>query len=58
MSTIIEVKQGQLEGTITKSILTGKKYFCYLGIPYAKPPVGDLRFQVPTSVLKIFDTST
>ena len=43
---IIEVKQGKLEGLIEKSVLTGKEYFSFLGIPYAKPPVGDLRFQV------------
>lgn len=48
MNTIIEVKQGQLEGTTRKSISTGKDYFCYLGIPYAKPPIGELRFQVST----------
>ncbi|KAK7590733.1 hypothetical protein V9T40_002346 [Parthenolecanium corni] len=52
MNTIIEVKQGQLEGTTRKSISTGKDYFCYLGIPYAKPPIGELRFQPPQPIEK------
>lgn len=43
---IVEVKQGQLEGQIKESILSGKEYYSFLGIPYAKPPVGELRFQV------------
>lgn len=54
-NTLIEVQQGQLEGITRKSILTEKEYFCYLGIPYAKPPVGDLRFQV-SIYSKQFDT--
>lgn len=45
---IIEVKQGQLEGITKESILTGREYYSFLGIPYAKPPIGELRFQVST----------
>lgn len=47
---IVEVKQGLLEGQIKESILTGKEYCSFLGIPYAKPPVGELRFQVSTFI--------
>lgn len=46
---IVEVKQGQVEGLIGKSILTGSEYGSFLGIPYAKPPLEDLRFQVSNS---------
>lgn len=37
------------EGRVSGKVLTsegGRQYFAYLGIPYAKPPVGDLRFKV------------
>lgn len=43
---IVEVEQGKLEGLTQKSILTGNDYYAFLGIPYGKPPVGELRFQV------------
>ncbi len=45
----VEVKQGKLEGTRAISELTGEEYIGFYGIPYAKPPVGDLRFRVSTS---------
>lgn len=43
---IIEIEQGKLKGTLTKSLLTGNEYCSFLGIPFAKPPIGNLRFQV------------
>lgn len=46
-SLIVEVRQGELEGKESKSILTGNTYYSFLGIPYAKPPIGKLRFQNP-----------
>ncbi|XP_026735073.1 esterase FE4-like [Trichoplusia ni] len=46
MSCQIDVKQGRLQG---KECVTfyGKKYYSFEGIPYAKPPVGKLRFKAP-----------
>ncbi|XP_046405772.1 venom carboxylesterase-6-like [Ischnura elegans] len=37
---------GVFKGTILTSSL-GNKMHAYLGVPYAKPPVGDLRFKEP-----------
>lgn len=41
----VTIEQGTLNG---KQIETrsGRKVFGFLGIPYAAPPVGDLRFKV------------
>ncbi|KOB56298.1 Carboxylesterase CXE23, partial [Operophtera brumata] len=43
---IVTVKQGQLQGSILK-LLNDSPYFSFKGIPYAQPPVGDLRFKAP-----------
>lgn len=42
---IVHVKQGSLKGKIGTDY-DGKKYYGFLGIPYAKPPIGNLRFKV------------
>lgn len=42
---LVKVKQGQLRGIIEKNI-NGKSFLAFRGIPYAKPPVGNLRFKV------------
>lgn len=44
MTVIIE--QGTLQGLQYKTQLSNKPYVSYLGIPYAKPPIKDLRFKV------------
>lgn len=44
-STTITIQQGTLTGKIQQS-RNGSKYFAFLSIPYAKPPVGELRFKV------------
>lgn len=43
-------KLGNVEGT-TLTARNGRPFEAYYGIPYAKPPVGDLRFQVHTGVI-------
>lgn len=42
---IVTVEQGKLKGR-TGTDFTGKSFFIFQGIPYAKPPVGNLRFKV------------
>lgn len=43
--TRVRIKQGELEGTLEK-LTTGDTYVSFKGVPYAKPPIGDLRFRV------------
>ncbi|XKL67829.1 hypothetical protein PGB90_003320 [Kerria lacca] len=38
-----------IQGVTYKSA-SGKKYYGFLGVPYAKPPLGDLRFRPPEPV--------
>ncbi|KAJ8897937.1 hypothetical protein PR048_003295 [Dryococelus australis] len=43
----LTISQGTLRGKIVTSPVTGQKYYSFLGIPYAKPPLGSLRFKGP-----------
>ncbi|KAJ9581580.1 hypothetical protein L9F63_023239, partial [Diploptera punctata] len=42
----VTVSQGQLRGRVAYTV-NGATYFSFQGIPYAKPPVGELRFRPP-----------
>lgn len=42
---IISIDQGFLKGK-TGTDIKGRTYDAFLGIPYAKPPIGELRFKV------------
>lgn len=42
---IVEISDGKLRGTITVNN-EGDTVYNFLGIPFAKPPIGDLRFKV------------
>ncbi|XP_068618693.1 uncharacterized protein [Battus philenor] len=42
----VEICEGKLKGFINKT-LTGNTFYTFRGIPYAKPPIGDLRFANP-----------
>ena len=44
----VKVYNGLLEGTYEQSY-NGRTYSSFWGIPYAKPPVGELRFEVMSS---------
>lgn len=43
---IVETRLGAVRGKENKSVTSGEKYYSFLGIPYAKPPIGELRFSV------------
>ncbi|XP_062534697.1 esterase B1-like [Armigeres subalbatus] len=51
---IVSVRQGKLRG-ITAQLPNGSRYHYFKGVPYAKPPVGELRFKPPVP-LDSFDT--
>ncbi|KAF5276534.1 hypothetical protein FQR65_LT03964 [Abscondita terminalis] len=43
---IVKTKNGDLRGKLSVDHY-GKHYYSFQGIPYAQPPVGDLRFKTP-----------
>lgn len=44
--SLVTVDQGVINGKVQRDY-SGNQYVSYQGIPYAKPPVGDLRFKAP-----------
>ena len=42
---LVNIKNGTLEGSIMKT-RKGLNFFAFRGIPYALPPLGELRFEV------------
>ncbi|XP_022190556.2 esterase FE4 [Nilaparvata lugens] len=47
---VVKVVEGFVKGRERRSALTGGKYYSFQGIPYAKPPVGPLRFKDPQPI--------
>lgn len=45
---LVETKNGLIEGFRSKPL--GRNVLNFLGIPYAEPPVGELRFQKPQTI--------
>lgn len=59
LDPIVKLDQGRIRGTVCEDV-KGGKFYCFLGIPYGKPPVGDLRFKAPVPVdpwSEIFDAT-
>uniref|UniRef100_A0A182SEP9 COesterase domain-containing protein n=1 Tax=Anopheles maculatus TaxID=74869 RepID=A0A182SEP9_9DIPT len=48
---MVKVVQGSIYGTKDR-LPNGKPYYCFKGIPYAKAPVGKLRFASPVPIEK------
>ncbi|CAG9853606.1 unnamed protein product [Phyllotreta striolata] len=46
VNPILELEDGKLEGVLLTTD-TGTNYYAFREIPYAKPPIGDLRFTEP-----------
>lgn len=53
---ILQLSQGKIRGSILNS-RNGREFTAFQGIPYAKPPVRDLRFEAShTYLLRIWYT--
>ncbi|CAG7835487.1 unnamed protein product [Allacma fusca] len=46
INTVVVTKLGEIDGTIQES-RSGRYYFAFRNIPYAKPPINELRFKDP-----------
>ncbi|CAH1119275.1 unnamed protein product [Phaedon cochleariae] len=44
---IVNIEDGAILGRVDKTVDQNKTYLAFQGIPYAKPPIGDLRFRPP-----------
>lgn len=42
----IETENGAVRGKLDRTFLQNMPYYAFKGIPYAKPPIGELRFKV------------
>ncbi|XP_034943628.1 cholinesterase 1-like [Chelonus insularis] len=59
LTDVVQTKYGPVRGEIYETVQTGVEYSSFRGIPYAKPPVGKLRFQppqVPNAWTEVLDT--
>ncbi|VEN56372.1 unnamed protein product [Callosobruchus maculatus] len=52
---LVTVEQGVLRGCV-KTSLNNEEFLSFQGIPYAKPPVGQLRFKMSNVLRNIFTT--
>lgn len=43
---IVKTTNGQIRGVRNTTLLNGVPFYAFKGIPYAKPPIDDLRFKV------------
>ncbi|EDW59545.1 esterase B1 [Drosophila virilis] len=47
VTTVLETQYGRVRGLQRKTLYEQELYFAFEGIPYAKPPLGELRFRAP-----------
>ena len=43
---IIQTQGGKVRGSKELTALENKEYYAFKGIPFAEPPIGNLRFKV------------
>lgn len=53
----VEIANGSIRGTRQTSLWKKVDFFAFRGIPYAKPPVGDLRLKVFFVEIKEYEES-
>lgn len=42
----VETEHGRIRGKLNRTLFDGKLFYSFRGIPFAKPPLGELRFKV------------
>ncbi|XP_063976102.1 juvenile hormone esterase-like [Diachasmimorpha longicaudata] len=47
LTAVVETDRGPVVGEILQTVMNGVPYGSFRGIPYARPPINDLRFQPP-----------
>ncbi|XP_045502199.1 carboxylesterase 5A-like [Colias croceus] len=47
---IVETSHGIVQGKVLKTLYEEKKYYGFMGIPFAEPPVKELRFKAPREI--------
>lgn len=47
---VVTLKAGKIQGVKVVSSFNGAEYCAFYGVPYAQPPIGDLRFRVSISI--------
>ncbi|CAL4125385.1 unnamed protein product, partial [Meganyctiphanes norvegica] len=56
--TIINLRQGPVQGMSVRTTGDNREVYAFLGIPYAKPPIRDLRFKAAQEHERWTDTLT
>lgn len=49
---IVETNSGQIRGKLNQTLFEKKPYYSFRGIPFAKAPIGNLRFKVNQKTLR------
>lgn len=43
---VVQTNYGPVQGALNVTLFDNKRYYSFRGIPFAKPPLGQLRFKV------------
>ncbi|PSN30976.1 hypothetical protein C0J52_24737 [Blattella germanica] len=47
---VVHIEEGAIRGTTLTSLRNNRTFYAFLGIPYAEPPIGKLRFKAPQPI--------